>query len=199
MQCNWQLKTKVFSGRAHVTDLKFCFRLLRTLGHDQLLKCLGFILYPPHFYLTFPSESSRGRKQTIHHQFYQRKLSNLNCLNSGYATQDQIRNYDPRYYAISLEFKTFDENALLLMVVNHENQQNMLIQLQEGMVKFIIDYGDNVKLEFSTKNTYNSGQWVKIEAGRAYRKGVETGVLRVTHSGVREDLMDTLPSLKVIN
>ena len=120
-------------------------------------------------------------------------------MNSGYATQDQIRNYDPRYYAISLEFKTFDENALLLMVVNHENQQNMLIQLQEGMVKFIINYGNNVKLEFSTKNTYNSGQWVKIEAGRAYRKGIETGVLRVTHSGVREDLMDTLPSLKVIN
>ena len=116
---------------------------------------------------------------------------------AGYATQDQIRNYDPRYYAISLEFKTFDENALLLMVANHNTEQSMLIQLKDGMVKFSIDYGNNATLQFSSRNTYNSGQWVKIEAGRAYRKGVETGVLRVTHSGIREDFMDTLSPMQV--
>ena len=34
----------------------------------------------------------------------------------GYAKQDQIRNYDPRYYAVSMEFRTFDQDALLVLV-----------------------------------------------------------------------------------
>jgi len=45
------------------------------------------------------------------------------------------------------------------------------------------------------QNTYNSGSWVKIEAGRAYRNGMETGVLRVTYNGLREDFVDSLPSI----
>jgi hypothetical protein len=33
------------------------------------------------------------------------------------------------------------------------------------------------------------GTWVKVEAARALRNGVETGVLRVTHNGARDDLV----------
>ena len=88
----------------------------------------------------------------------------------GYATQNQIRNYDPRYYAVSLEFRTFDLNALLILVAHHGNGQYLALQLVDGRVGFRIQYGPNVTLDFMSRNTYNSGQWVKIEAGRAYRK-----------------------------
>jgi laminin alpha 1/2 len=88
----------------------------------------------------------------------------------GYATQNQIRNYDPRYYAVSLEFRTFDLNALLVLVANHGNGQYLALQLVDGRVSFQIQYAKNVTLNFVSRNTYNSGQWVKIEAGRAYRK-----------------------------
>jgi hypothetical protein len=88
----------------------------------------------------------------------------------GYATQNQIRNYDPRYYAVSLEFRTFDLNALLVLVANHGNGQYLALQLVDGRVSFKIQYAKNVTLDFVSRNTYNSGQWVKIEAGRAYRK-----------------------------
>ena len=40
-----------------------------------------------------------------------------------------------------------------------------------------------------TTRRYNVGTWIKVEAARALRNGVETGVLRVTHNGVRDDLV----------
>ena len=113
----------------------------------------------------------------------------------GYATQDQIRNYDPRYYAVSMEFKTFDQDTLLVLVANQENGQYLSTELRNGKVYFKINYGNGVKMEFTSKDTYNSGQWVKIEAGRAFRNGLETGVLRVTFNGLREDFVDSLPSI----
>jgi len=113
----------------------------------------------------------------------------------GYATQNQIRNYDPRYYAVSMEFRTFDQNALLVLVANLATGQFLSIELKRGRVHFIIHYGAGARLEFSSRDTYNSGAWVKIEAGRASRNGKETGVLRVTFNGLREDFVDSLPAL----
>ena len=80
----------------------------------------------------------------------------------GYATQDQIRNYDPRYYAVSMEFKTFDQDAFLVWVANQINGQFPFTKLRNGKVYFKINYGNCAKLEFTSKDTYNSGQWVKI-------------------------------------
>ena len=114
----------------------------------------------------------------------------------GYATQDQIRNYDPRYYAVSMEFRTFDQDALLVLVVNHYTGQYLSVELRGGRIFFVINYGQGARLEFITKQTYNSGQWVKIEAGRAFRSGSETGVLRVTFNGYREDFVDNLSALQ---
>jgi hypothetical protein len=55
-----------------------------------------------------------------------------------------------------------------------------------------LNYGPEKQLAFLTSNTYNGGGWVKVEAARALRNNVETGVLRVTLNGVSEDLMDTI-------
>ena len=114
----------------------------------------------------------------------------------GYATQDQIRNYDPRYYAVSMELRTFDQDALLVLVANHDNGQYLSVEMKAGKIVLVINYGNGGKLEFVTKQTYNSGQWVKIEAGRASRGGSETGVLRVTFNGLREDYVDSVSALQ---
>ena len=114
---------------------------------------------------------------------------------TGYATQNQIRNYDPRYYAVSMEFRTFDQDALLVLVANQKNGQYLSTELRNGKVYFKIDYGNGKTMEFTSKDTYNSGQWVKIEAGRASRNDLETGVLRVTFNGLREDFVDSLPAM----
>ena len=55
---------------------------------------------------------------------------------TGYAVQDQIRHYDPRYYLLSLEFKTFDENAVLVVVTGQQTLQYMLLQIQDGRVRY---------------------------------------------------------------
>ena len=55
-----------------------------------------------------------------------------------------------------------------------------------------LHYGPEKQLAFLTSHTYNGGGWVKVEAARALRNNVETGVLRVVLNGVHEDLMDTI-------
>lgn len=55
-----------------------------------------------------------------------------------------------------------------------------------------LNYGPEKQLAFLSSNTYNGGNWVQAEVARATRNNVETGVLRVTLNGVREDLMDTI-------
>ena len=37
---------------------------------------------------------------------------------NGYAMQQDIRHYDPRYLSLALEFKSFDANTLLFYGVN---------------------------------------------------------------------------------
>ena len=53
-----------------------------------------------------------------------------------------------------------------------------------------INIRNGVELEFTSKDTCNSGQWVTINAVRAFRNGLETGVLRVTTNGRKEDFVD---------
>ena len=55
-----------------------------------------------------------------------------------------------------------------------------------------LNYAPEKQLSFLTSHTYNGGSWVQAEVARALRNNVETGVLRVTLNGVREDLMDTI-------
>ena len=47
-----------------------------------------------------------------------------------------------------------------------------------------INYGPSESMVFQTAETYNSGGWVKVEAARAERNGVETGVLRVVNGRI---------------
>ena len=46
---------------------------------------------------------------------------------TGYATQRNIRNYDPRYLSVSMEFRSYDEDALLVLLVSDNQVRVMLI------------------------------------------------------------------------
>jgi len=39
---------------------------------------------------------------------------------AGYAVQRDLPNYDPRHLSVSLEFRTFDENALILLIASDD-------------------------------------------------------------------------------
>lgn len=64
--------------------------------------------------------------------------------------------------------------------------------LFHGRVRLVLQYAKGQTLVFETTNTYNGGEWVGVEAARAVRDGLETGVLRVNLNGAREDLMNTI-------
>ena len=49
---------------------------------------------------------------------------------TGYATQRNIRNYDPRYLSVSMEFRSYDEDALLVLLVSDNQVRAMLICTQ---------------------------------------------------------------------
>ena len=67
-----------------------------------------------------------------------------------------------------------------------------ILELRDGRIFMELHYGPEKQLAFLTSHTYNGGGWVKVEAARALRNNVETGVLRVVLNGVHEDLMDTI-------
>ena len=52
---------------------------------------------------------------------------------TGYATQRNIRNYDPRYLSVSMEFRSYDEDALLVLLVSDNQVRVMLICTQSMM------------------------------------------------------------------
>ena len=110
----------------------------------------------------------------------------------GYAMQRNIRNYDPRYLSISMEFRTFDADALLLLVVNPNEDQYLSLELKAGHLFLTLHYERGKQMVFLTDNMYSNGKWVKVEAARALRNEVETGILRVNSGNTKEDLMDTI-------
>ena len=71
-------------------------------------------------------------------------------------------------------------------------RQLLALSLRDGLIHLQINYGPSESMVFQTRETYNSGGWVRVEAARAERNGVETGVLRVSFNGAKEELMDTI-------
>ena len=139
--------------------------------------------------------TSAGCRETHSGQAQDSNTGGADCYSffgDGYAVQKGIRNYDSRYLAVSLEFKSFDADALLFYAVNEYTRQHLLLELRDGRIFMELHYGPEKQLAFLTSHTYNGGGWVKVEAARALRNNVETGVLRVVLNGVHEDLMDTI-------
>ena len=73
--------------------------------------------------------SNRGCKETFIGVSDRTVDNNCYTFNGkGYAVQRNLRNYDPRYLSVSMEFRSFDENALLIFLVNERNVRKFPIK-----------------------------------------------------------------------
>ncbi|XP_076178093.1 laminin subunit alpha-1-like [Ptiloglossa arizonensis] len=95
----------------------------------------------------------------------------------GYAVRNRVSSgpYNKYTFGVSLNFRSYDENALLFLAINPVNNQHIMIFLREGKVILHVGYGGNVSMEMSSKHKYNTGNWTKVDAFRQYqlRKNIE--------------------------
>nr|XP_034195684.1 laminin subunit alpha-1 isoform X1 [Osmia lignaria] len=101
----------------------------------------------------------------------------------GYAVRNRVSSgpYNKYTFGVSINFRTYDENALLFLAINPKNYQHIMIFLREGKVILHIGYGSNVSMEMSSYSKYNTGNWTKVDAFRQYhlRKNIEKCSLSV--------------------
>ena len=83
-----------------------------------------------------------------------------------YVILSQIKRYDKKKYLVSLQFKTFDEDALLFFAANQMTGDFIAIYLKDGKIIYQFNVGNSARLSLTTKNKYNNGQWVKLDAER---------------------------------
>ncbi|XP_011501171.1 PREDICTED: laminin subunit alpha-1 [Ceratosolen solmsi marchali] len=96
----------------------------------------------------------------------------------GYAVRTRVMSgpYNKYIFGVSINFKTFDENAILFLAIDPDNPNSyIIIFLREGHVILHIVYGNNISMEMSSSFRYNTGNWTKIDAFRQYqdRKNTE--------------------------
>lgn len=68
-----------------------------------------------------------------------------------------------------------------MCIFSHPQNRSISLTLHQGKLVFRIDYGNEILLEISTKNRYNNGNWVNVEAARYFSKkgNTENGNLKV--------------------
>lgn len=88
-----------------------------------------------------------------------------------------------------MEVKSYDPDALIFFVENELQRQHLSLEFREGRIFMNLKYGPEKEMSFWSTRRYNIGNWVKVEAARALRNGVETGVLRVTYNDAKDDLV----------
>lgn len=80
--------------------------------------------------------------------------------------------YNKYFFSVSLNFRSFDEDALLFLAVKEDDPlgRYVSLSLHRGKVRFRIGYGghgaEDEHLEITTAARYNSGNWTSVEASR---------------------------------
>lgn len=97
----------------------------------------------------------------------------------GYATVQKKSRQMTTRFTMQLVYRTFDENALLFLAVDESTNRSVSLTLHRGRLIFRIDYGNAVKLEISTAERYNDGNWTKCEVARYFAGGTESALLTV--------------------
>ena len=112
-----------------------------------------------------------------------RDESSFRFNGQGYAELAQIPRYDSRQYSVTFNFRSLDEDALLFLAVNDTAGQFISIELSGGRLRYQVRYGagdlTNLQISLESRQKYNTGQWVKVEASRVLLRGVETALLKV--------------------
>ncbi|XP_043232783.1 laminin subunit alpha-1-like [Amphibalanus amphitrite] len=68
------------------------------------------------------------------------------------------------YLPASLWMRTFDPDALLLLVANEKKGQLFSLELRDGFVVFRVAFSKNAELVVKSKQRHNTGNWTQIEA-----------------------------------
>lgn len=90
---------------------------------------------------------------------------------TSYAILKQMKRYDRRKYLLMMQFKTFDEDALLFFTGNKMTGDFLSLTLKGGKVIFQVNFGSTSRLTLSTKQKYNTGQWVRLAFDRDRLEG----------------------------
>ncbi|XP_065339678.1 laminin subunit alpha lam-3 [Cloeon dipterum] len=119
-----------------------------------------------------------------------RQEESYSFLGDGYSVlhHDSSVTYNPYQFSVLFTFKSYDEDALLFLAINPKRDRLISLSLRQGRVHFRVDYGGSARLELSTIQNYNTGEWVRVDAARHFdrNKRLERGLLRVgdeEHSG----------------
>ncbi|XP_036145001.1 laminin subunit alpha-1 isoform X3 [Monomorium pharaonis] len=103
----------------------------------------------------------------------------------GYAVRNRVSSgpYNKYMFGVSINFRTYDENALLFLAINKDNNQHIMIFLREGKVILHVGYGGNISLEMSSTYKHNNGNWTKVDAFRQYQvhKNIEKCSLSINN------------------
>ena len=69
--------------------------------------------------------------------------------------------------------------GVLIIKKKNSNFQGQYISLEitEGLIRYQVRYGSGYEMSLQSRQKYNTGQWVKVEASRVLIRGVETGLL----------------------
>uniref|UniRef100_A0A8D8X2U9 Laminin subunit alpha-1 n=1 Tax=Cacopsylla melanoneura TaxID=428564 RepID=A0A8D8X2U9_9HEMI len=101
----------------------------------------------------------------------------------GYALlyHETVSTYNKYLFTVSLSFRTFDEDALVLLAITHQQDRHVSLVLSQGHVVFRIKYGGEASLEIATTGRYNTGNWTRLEATRYFdrKRKIERGILKV--------------------
>ncbi|CAG7731120.1 unnamed protein product, partial [Allacma fusca] len=110
----------------------------------------------------------------------------------GYARVNRIeaRAFNPKFFELNLEFRSFLGTALLFLTVNERVGQMISLELREGSLVMQVrhnweDHGDWLKIE-SENVQYNTGEWIKLRAVWLFQKGVQTGQLTIGKNNFKQ-------------
>ena len=78
----------------------------------------------------------------------------------GYAVMPPIDKYKPNLFYVSLQFKTYWEDALLFFAYNQYNGDNIAIELVQGRVVFKFSFEGKATVVQRTLSKYNTNTWV---------------------------------------
>lgn len=100
----------------------------------------------------------------------------------GYAVVDRIQSntFNPKFFDVSLRFRTLVENGLIFLTVNDAKGQLISLEIVGGQIVMQVkhNWGDNstaLKIESGAEDSHNSGEWVSVRAVWVYQKGAQIG------------------------
>ncbi|XP_023215489.1 laminin subunit alpha-1-like [Centruroides sculpturatus] len=159
------------SSHLYVGGLPKLYQVPRELKTQAFFGCLyGIILDGKHIPLWnfLTNLGCDGCKEGI---IDQADVNAYRFEGNGYAILPQIRRYNIYTFLVTLQFKTYDEDALLFFMSDNVTGHFVSLELQEGHVVYQFDLGNTSRLVLKTQKKYNNGNWSKLTAGRDMLQG----------------------------